>query len=157
MQSGEGGQGRSVFSLLHFLFSLSLMSIHCFFCEGAAFESSCVPDVCMLAMCLCVPDVCVLAMCLCVFVCMVRLLFFFPITSKLTPRNCYFCRDTESKGEWGFKALKQMVKALFRQARYDDMMKRYHGAVCLFACMRVCACGLVLRVVLCERIVRACV
>jgi hypothetical protein len=29
------------------------------------------------------------------------------------------------QGEWGFKALKQMVKALFRQARYDEMMKRY--------------------------------
>ena len=98
-----------------------------------------------------------LAMYLCVFVCMVRLSLLFPIASKLTSRNCYFFRDTESKGEWGFKALKQMVKALFRQARYDDMMKRYHGAVCLFACMRVCGRGLVLRVVLCERIVRACV
>jgi hypothetical protein len=98
-----------------------------------------------------------LAMYLCVFVCMVRLSLLFPIASKLTPRNCYFFRDTESKGEWGFKALKQMVKALFRQARYDDMMKRYHGAVCLFACMRVWARGLVLRVVLCERNVRVCV
>jgi len=33
--------------------------------------------------------------------------------------------QSDSKGEWGFKALKQMVKALFRQARYDEMMKRY--------------------------------
>ena len=32
------------------------------------------------------------------------------------------------QGEWGFKALKQMVKALFRQARYDEMMKRYQVA-----------------------------
>eukprot|EP00960_Hanusia_phi_P065928 766258-Hanusia_phi.AAC.3 len=33
--------------------------------------------------------------------------------------------QSDSKGEWGFKALKQMVKALFRQSRYDEMMKRY--------------------------------
>ena len=29
------------------------------------------------------------------------------------------------KGEWGFKALKQMVKALFRQNRNHEMMDRY--------------------------------
>ena len=29
------------------------------------------------------------------------------------------------KGEWGFKALKQTVKALFRQSRYEEMMQRY--------------------------------
>jgi hypothetical protein len=52
MQSGEGGQGRSVFSLLHFLFSLSLMSVHFCFCEGAAFESSCVPDVHVCLQCI---------------------------------------------------------------------------------------------------------
>ncbi len=31
----------------------------------------------------------------------------------------------ETKGEWGFKALKQMVKALFRQGRHAEMMERY--------------------------------
>ena len=31
----------------------------------------------------------------------------------------------ETKGEWGFKALKQMVKALFRQGQHAEMMKRY--------------------------------
>mmetsp|Transcript_44501 Transcript_44501/g.118759 ORF Transcript_44501/g.118759 Transcript_44501/m.118759 type:complete len:416 (-) Transcript_44501:12-1259(-) len=31
----------------------------------------------------------------------------------------------ETKGEWGFKALKQMVKALFRQGRHSEMMERY--------------------------------
>jgi len=33
--------------------------------------------------------------------------------------------QTDARGEWGFKALKQMVKALFRQSRYDDMMNSY--------------------------------
>jgi hypothetical protein len=33
--------------------------------------------------------------------------------------------QSDSKGEWGFKALKQMVKALFRQNRYTEMMQRY--------------------------------
>mmetsp|Transcript_29972 Transcript_29972/g.73782 ORF Transcript_29972/g.73782 Transcript_29972/m.73782 type:complete len:444 (+) Transcript_29972:46-1377(+) len=33
--------------------------------------------------------------------------------------------QSDSKGEWGFKALKQMVKALFRQSRYQEMMQRY--------------------------------
>uniref|UniRef100_A0A7S1GVW3 PCI domain-containing protein n=2 Tax=Hemiselmis andersenii TaxID=464988 RepID=A0A7S1GVW3_HEMAN len=31
----------------------------------------------------------------------------------------------KDKGEWGFKALKQTVKALFRQNRYQEMMDRY--------------------------------
>jgi COP9 signalosome complex subunit 2 len=31
----------------------------------------------------------------------------------------------ETKGEWGFKSLKQMVKALFRQGRHAEMMDRY--------------------------------
>ncbi|KAK4525045.1 hypothetical protein GAYE_SCF07G2950 [Galdieria yellowstonensis] len=29
------------------------------------------------------------------------------------------------KGEWGFKALKQIVKLLFKHGRYDEMLKRY--------------------------------
>jgi COP9 signalosome complex subunit 2 len=33
--------------------------------------------------------------------------------------------QSETKGEWGFKALKQTAKVLFRQSRYEDMMKRY--------------------------------
>ena len=31
----------------------------------------------------------------------------------------------EDKDEWGFKALKQMVKILFEMGRFDDMMVRY--------------------------------
>merc|ERR1712087_462154 len=31
----------------------------------------------------------------------------------------------ESKGEWGFKAYKQMVKLQFKRARYTDMMSAY--------------------------------
>lgn len=31
----------------------------------------------------------------------------------------------EMKGEWGFKALKQMTKINFKLGRYDEMMKRY--------------------------------
>lgn len=29
------------------------------------------------------------------------------------------------KGEWGFKALKQMIKINFRLSNYDEMMVRY--------------------------------
>lgn len=39
-----------------------------------------------------------------------------------------------TRGEWGFKALKQMVKILFRQQQFDLMMKRYHE---FLACMNV--------------------
>merc|ERR1719217_1937016 len=31
----------------------------------------------------------------------------------------------EEKGEWGFKAYKQMVKLEFKRGRYDDMMAAY--------------------------------
>lgn len=34
--------------------------------------------------------------------------------------------EGEQKGEWGFKALKQMIKIFFRQGNQQDMMKRYH-------------------------------
>jgi len=30
------------------------------------------------------------------------------------------------KGEWGFKALKQMIKLLFHLSEFDQMMVRYH-------------------------------
>jgi COP9 signalosome complex subunit 2 len=33
--------------------------------------------------------------------------------------------QSNTKGEWGFKALKQTSKALFRQSRYTEMMTRY--------------------------------
>lgn len=33
--------------------------------------------------------------------------------------------QSNTKGEWGFKALKQTAKALFRQSRYTEMMTRY--------------------------------
>merc|ERR1719240_627665 len=32
----------------------------------------------------------------------------------------------EEKGEWGFKAYKQMVKLEFKRGRYDDMMTAYN-------------------------------
>lgn len=32
----------------------------------------------------------------------------------------------EEKGEWGFKALKQMIKLLFHLNEFDQMMNRYH-------------------------------
>jgi COP9 signalosome complex subunit 2 len=31
----------------------------------------------------------------------------------------------EEKGQWGFKSLKQMVKALFKIGKYPEMLKRY--------------------------------
>ena len=31
----------------------------------------------------------------------------------------------QEKGEWGFKALKQMVKINYKLQQYDKMMKRY--------------------------------
>lgn len=31
----------------------------------------------------------------------------------------------QEKGEWGFRALKQMIKLLFVHARYDEMFSRY--------------------------------
>jgi len=57
-------------------------------------------------------------------------------SQSLGTRTCmpgcpHACARADEKacfqGEWGFKALKQMVKALFRQGRYDDMMTRYQG------------------------------
>jgi COP9 signalosome complex subunit 2 len=33
--------------------------------------------------------------------------------------------ENGEKGEWGFKALKQMIKINFRMQRYEGMMKRY--------------------------------
>ena len=34
----------------------------------------------------------------------------------------------EEKGEWGFKAYKQMVKLHFKRGHYDAMMKAYQVA-----------------------------
>uniref|UniRef100_A0A7S3A4X1 COP9 signalosome complex subunit 2 n=2 Tax=Rhodosorus marinus TaxID=101924 RepID=A0A7S3A4X1_9RHOD len=31
----------------------------------------------------------------------------------------------QEQGQWGFKALKQIVKILFRRGQYDEMLKRY--------------------------------
>lgn len=33
--------------------------------------------------------------------------------------------ENDEKGEWGFKALKQMIKINFKLANYDEMMRRY--------------------------------
>lgn len=50
---------------------------------------------------------------------------------KVSPLTCLILTSLQvveieqEKGEWGFRALKQMIKLLFVHQRYDEMFSRY--------------------------------
>jgi hypothetical protein len=46
-------------------------------------------------------------------------------TRNIHRKPCQVLAMEPEKGEWGFKALKQLIKLLFSLRRYDEMLERY--------------------------------